>query len=190
VGTHRRTATVRQGQQSVASAGKDIVRVKPLRLRLLLGITAVAGVLSWSGAKLWGSLGSLPGVPAAAPLVLAAVAVVLLATAISLRSRLKAVRERQPDAKGVDPLHAARALVLAQASALVSAVVTGIYAGTGVYLLEQLDIAARKSQAVTAGFAVLAGAAVMAAALWLQHILRLPEDHDNGRRHPAEPSPR
>ncbi|GAA5007342.1 DUF3180 domain-containing protein [Kitasatospora paranensis] len=163
--------------------------MKPIRLRLLLGITVVAGVLSWAGAKLWGSMGSLPGVPAAAPVVLAAIAVVLLATAISLRSRLKAVRERQPGAKGVDPLHAARAVVLAQASALVSAVVTGIYAGTGVFLLGQLDIAARQSQAITAGLAVLAGAAVMAAALWLQHICKLPEDHE-GPTHPAAPSPR
>jgi len=165
--------------------------VKPLRLRLLLGITAVAGVLSWAGAKLWDSLGQLPGVPTAAPIALAAVAVVLLATAISLRSRLKAMRERQPDAKGVDPLSAARAVVLAQASALVSAVVTGIYGGTGVYLLTLLDVSARQSQAITAGFAVLAGAAVMAAALWLQHICRLPEDHDDPTRPTgAAPTPR
>ena len=159
--------------------------MKPLRLRLLLGIAAVAGVLSWAGAKLWDSLGQLPGVPAAAPIVLAVVAVVLLATAISLRSRLKATRERQPGAKGVDPLGAARAVVLAQASALVSAVVTGIYGGTGVHLLGLLDIEARKSQAITAGFAVLTGAAVIAAALWLQHICRLPENHDEPPRGPA-----
>ncbi|GAA2140383.1 DUF3180 domain-containing protein [Kitasatospora kazusensis] len=156
--------------------------MKPLRLRLLLGIAAVAGVFSWAGAKLWDSLGQLPGVPTAAPIVLAVVAVVLLATAISLRSRLKAARERQPGAKRVDPLGAARAVVLAQASALVSSVVTGIYAGAGVHLLGLLDIGARKSQAITAGFAVLTGAAVIAAALWLQHVCKLPEDHDDPSR--------
>ncbi|MER5637428.1 DUF3180 domain-containing protein [Kitasatospora sp. NPDC002227] len=153
--------------------------MKPLRLRLLLGIAAVAAVLSWAGAKLWDSLGQLPGVPAAAPIVLAVVAVVLLATAISLRARLKAARERRPGAKAVDPLGAARAVVLAQASALVSAVATGIYAGAGVHLLGLLDIAARKSQAITSGFAVLAGSAAVAAALWLQHVCKLPEDHDH-----------
>ncbi|MER8183163.1 DUF3180 domain-containing protein [Kitasatospora sp. NPDC094015] len=152
--------------------------MKPLRLRLLLGIAAVAALLSWAGAKVWDSRGSLPGVPVFAPIVLAGIAVVLLATALSLRSRLKAVRERRPDAKGVDPLGAARALVLGQASALVSAVVSGVYAGVGIVLLGQLDIAVRRSQAITAGFAVLAGAAVIAVALWLQHICRLPEDHD------------
>ncbi|AUG79096.1 hypothetical protein CFP65_4346 [Kitasatospora sp. MMS16-BH015] len=159
--------------------------MKPLRLRLLLGIAAVAGVLAWAGAKLWDSVGQLPGVPTAAPIVLAVVAVVLLATAISLRARLKAARERRPGAKAVDPLSAARAVVLAQASALVAAVATGIYAGAGVYLLGLLDIAARKSQAITAGFAVLTGAAVVAAALWLQHVCKLPEDHNDPTPGPA-----
>lgn len=155
--------------------------MKSLRLRLLVGIAVVAGVLSWAAAKLWDALGHLPGVPAYAPYVLAVIAVVLFATAISLRFRFKAVRERQPGAKGVDPLAAARALVLGQASALVSAVVAGIYGGVGVFLLGQLDVPARRDQAITAGFAVLAGAAVIAAALWLQHICKLPEDHDDPR---------
>ncbi|MFD8483723.1 DUF3180 domain-containing protein [Kitasatospora sp. NPDC059673] len=153
--------------------------MKPLRLRLLLGIVAITGLLSWGGARLWDSLGTLPGVPAYAPFVLAAIAMVLLAVAISLRSRLKAIRERQPDAKRVDPLHAARALVLGQASALVSAVVTGVYAGVGVFLLGSLEVPARRAQAGTALFSVLAGAAVIAVALWLQHICKLPEDHDD-----------
>ncbi|MFF9643241.1 DUF3180 domain-containing protein [Kitasatospora aureofaciens] len=153
--------------------------MKLLRLRLLIGLTAATTALSWAGSKLWASLDTLPAVPAAAPVVLAAVAVILLATAISLRSRLKAVRERQPGAKRVDPLLAARAVVLGQASALVSSVVTGIYAGAGIYLLGELDVPARKDQAVTAGLAVLAGAAVIAAALWVQHVCKLPENHDD-----------
>lgn len=161
--------------------------MKPLRLRLLLAIAVVAAVLAWAGARLWDSLGHLPGVPTAAPIVLAAVAVILLATAISLRSRLKAARERRPDARGVDPLAAARAVVLAQASALVSAVMSGIYAGAGVHLLGQLDNPARASQALAAGLAVLAGAAVVAAALWLQHVCRLPEDHDGPMGPPPVP---
>ncbi|MFJ5233362.1 DUF3180 domain-containing protein [Kitasatospora sp. NPDC088391] len=153
--------------------------MKPLRLRLLLGITGITGLLSWGASRLWDTLGTLPSVPRYAPYVLAAVAVVLLAVTLSLRSRLKAARERQRDAKRVDPLHAARALVLGQASALVSAVVTGIYAGTGAFLLGQLDNAARRSQAQTALFAVLAGAAVIAVGLWLQHVCRLPDDPDH-----------
>ncbi len=154
--------------------------MKPLRLRLLLGIVVVSTALAWAAAKLWNSLDSLPGVPAAAPAVLAAVAVILLVTAVSLRSRLKAIRDRSPNAKRVDPLGAARAVVLGQASALVSSVVTGIYAGLGIFLATLPDFTAHRGAAITAGLAVLAGAAVIAAALWLQHICKLPEDGENG----------
>ncbi|SEL41157.1 DUF3180 domain-containing protein [Streptacidiphilus jiangxiensis] len=156
--------------------------MKPLRPLVLAVTTLVAGLLSWAGARLWNSVGSLPGVPAAAPIVLAVIAVVLAAAAITLRSRLQAQRERRPGAKAVDPLFAARALVLGQASALVAALVTGVYGGMGVFLLTLSDASpARRGQALTALFAVLAGIAVMAAGLWLQHICRLPDDEDEDR---------
>ncbi|MGW2824387.1 DUF3180 domain-containing protein [Streptomyces sp. NPDC001443] len=156
--------------------------MRELRIRVLAGVFVVAGVLSWAGARLWSALGTLPSVPLAAPIVLAVIAVILLATALSIRARLKAQRERRPDAKGVDPLMAARAVVFGQSSALVAALVAGMYGGTGVFLLESLDIPARRDQAIYAGFSVLAGFGVIAAALFLERVCRLPEDdeHDNG----------
>ncbi|MGW2225136.1 DUF3180 domain-containing protein [Streptomyces formicae] len=152
--------------------------MKQLRIRTLAGLFAVAGVLSWSGARLWDSLGTLPRVPLAAPIVLAVIAVVLLATALSLRSRLRAQRERRPDAKGVDPMMAARALVFGQASALVAALVSGMYGGVGVFMLEFLDIPARRDQAIYAGLSVLMGIAVIAAAFFMERVCKLPEDDD------------
>ncbi|WP_133910536.1 DUF3180 domain-containing protein [Streptomyces sp. NBC_00582] len=161
--------------------------MRELRIRVLAGVFVVAGVLSWAGARLWNSIGTLPSVPLAAPIVLALIAVVLLSTALSLRARLKAQRERRPEAKGVDPLMAARAVVFGQASALVAALVSGMYGGTGVFLLESLDIPARRDQAIYAGFSVLAGIAVIASALFLERVCRLPEDddHDKGAASPA-----
>ncbi|MER7405538.1 DUF3180 domain-containing protein [Streptomyces sp. NPDC000070] len=153
--------------------------MKELRIRVLVGVFVVAGVLSWAGARLWNSIGTLPSVPVAAPIVLALLAVVLLATALSLRARLKAQRERQPDAKGVDPMMAARAVVFGQASALVAALVAGMYGGTGVFLLESLDNPARRDQAISAGFSVLAGIGVIAAALFLERVCKLPEDDEH-----------
>jgi hypothetical protein len=124
--------------------------------------------------------GPLPAPPTAAPIVLAIIAVVLVAAAISLRSRLRAQRERVPGAKGVDPLSAARAVVLGQASALVSALVTGVYGGMGIFLSSMWDSTpGRHGQVVTAALAVAAGIAVMAAGLWVQHICRLPDDPDD-----------
>ncbi|WP_086559020.1 DUF3180 domain-containing protein [Streptomyces africanus] len=153
--------------------------MKELRIRVLAGVFVVAGVLSWAGARLWNAVGTLPSVPLAAPIVLAVIAVVLLATALSLRARLKAQRERQPDAKGVDPMMAARAVVFGQASALVAALVAGMYGGTGVFLLESLDIPARRDQAIYAGFSVLAGIGVIAAAIFLERVCKLPDDDEH-----------
>jgi hypothetical protein len=152
--------------------------VKQLRIRVLAGVFVVAGVLSWAGARLWDTFGTLPSVPLAAPIVLAVIAVILLATALSLRARLRAQRERQAGAKGVDPMMAARAVVFGQASALVAALVSGMYGGTGVYLLEILDIPARRDQAIYAGLSVVAGVGVIAAAFFLERVCKLPDDDD------------
>ncbi|MBD9732025.1 DUF3180 domain-containing protein [Streptomyces sp. NPDC012461] len=150
-----------------------------LRIRVLAGVFVVAGVLSWAGARLWNSFGTLPSVPVAAPIVLALIAVVLAATALSIRARLKAQRERRPEAKGVDPLMAARAVVFGHASALVAALVAGMYGGTGVFLLEYLDIPARRDQAIYAGASVVAAIGVIAAAVFLERVCKLPEDDEN-----------
>jgi len=153
--------------------------VRTLRIRTLAGVFVVTGVLSWSGARLWDTFGTLPGVPVAAPIVLALIATALFATALSLRSRLRAQRERRPGAKGVDPLAAARAVVFGQASALVAALVVGMYGGTGLYLvMYDLDMDPRRQQAIYAGLAVAAGIGVIAAALFLERVCRLPEDDD------------
>ncbi len=156
--------------------------MKQLRFRVLVGLFLGAGVLAWAGSRLWHELGTLPSVPLAAPIVLGLIAVVLAATALSLRARLKAQRERRPGAKGVDPLLAARAVVFGQSSALVAALVAGVYGGVCVFLVSsQLDIPPRRDQAVYSGFAVVAGAAVVAAALFLERVCRLPEDDDEKR---------
>ncbi|MFJ2474956.1 DUF3180 domain-containing protein [Streptomyces sp. NPDC087659] len=154
--------------------------MKQLRLGVLAGLFVVAGVLSWGGTRLWEAVGTLPSVPLAAPIVLAAIAVVLLATALSLRARLRAQRERRPGAKGVEPLMAARAVVFGQASALVAALVSGVYGGVAVFLLGSLDVPARRDQAIYAGFAVLAGIGVIAAGLFLERVCKLPDDEDDG----------
>jgi hypothetical protein len=153
--------------------------VRTLRIRTLAGVFAVALVLSWSVAHLWDTFGTLPGVPVAAPIVLALIAVALYATALSLRARLRAQRERRPGAKGVDPLAAARSVVFGQASALVAALVAGLYGGAGVYLaMYKLDMNPRREQAIYAGLTVLAAIGVIAAALFLERVCKLPDDDD------------
>ncbi|GHA96224.1 DUF3180 domain-containing protein [Streptomyces termitum] len=159
--------------------------MKQLRLKVLAGLFLVAGVLSWGAARLWDSVGTLPSVPLAAPVVLAVIAVVLTATALSIRARLRAQRERRPGAKGVEPLMAARAVVFGQASALVAALVAGLYGGVGVFLLGSLDVPARRDQALYAAASVVAGAAVIAAALFLERVCKLPGDSDDDDKGPG-----
>jgi hypothetical protein len=154
--------------------------VKELRIPVLAGVFVVAGVLAWAVARLWSSLDTLPAVPVAAPVVLAIIATVLLATALSLRSRLKAQREREPGAKGVDPMMAARAVLFGHASALVASLVSGIYGGVGVALLmDPSEAPARQDQTIYAGLSVAAGIAVVVTALFLQRVCRLPEDDND-----------
>ncbi|MFC0601955.1 DUF3180 domain-containing protein [Streptomyces palmae] len=151
-----------------------------LRIGVLVGLFAAAGVVSWAGARLWDTFGVLPSVPLAAPIVLAFIAAALAVTAFSLRGRLRAQRERRPGAKGVDPLLAARAVVFGHASALVSALISGLYGGVGVFLLmTYMDVPARRDQTIYAGASVVAGAAVVAAAFFLERVCRLPEDDDD-----------
>ncbi|MCO8302321.1 DUF3180 domain-containing protein [Streptomyces sp. RKCA744] len=160
--------------------------MRQLRIGVLVGLFAAAGLVSWAGARLWDTFGSLPSVPVAAPIVLALIAVVLTATALSLRSRLRAQRERQPGAKGVDPMVAARAVVFGQASALVAALVAGMYGGVGVFLaMEQLDVPARRDQALYAGVSVVAAVGVVAAAFFLERVCKLPEDDDRDGNGPS-----
>ncbi|MDK1472313.1 DUF3180 domain-containing protein [Streptomyces sp. 549] len=161
--------------------------MKEIRIRTLAGILAVSAVLSWAGARLWESVGTLPAVPVLAPVVLALIATVLLATALSLRSRLRAQRERRPEAKGVEPMMAARAVVFGQASALVAALAAGVYGGTGVLLLTSglVDVPARRDQAIYAGLSVVAALAVVAVAMWLERICRLPDDEEGPQAAPA-----
>lgn len=137
--------------------------------------------LSWAGAGLWDSRGTLPAIPVLAPLVLVSIAGILLVTALNLRSRLKAMRERKPVNRPVEPLMATRAVLFGQASALVSALVGGVYGGTGLFLvLERWDTAPRREQALYSGLAVLAATAVCAVALYLERVCRLTEEEDDG----------
>ncbi|SEN05650.1 Protein of unknown function [Actinacidiphila rubida] len=163
--------------------------MRTLRIRTLAGLFVVAGVVAWAVARLWDSVGTLPGVPIAAPIVLGLIAAILFGTALNLRARLRAQRERSAGAKGVDPLAAARAVVFGQASALVASLVAGLYGGTCVYLLMyKLDMEPRQQQAIYSGLAVLAGIAVVAAALFLERVCKLPEDDDPNA--PASPPQR
>jgi len=164
--------------------------VKPTRPLALAATFLVIGALSYGGVQLWAHYGTPPGVPASAPLTPAILAVIILATALAFRARLKAQREAvqrvldgepsppilpgQRAPKPLDPLQAARAVMFAKASSMVGAIVSGVYAGYGVFLLGKLGIDVFRSRAIVCGITVLCGLALVAAALFLEYVLRVP----------------
>jgi len=157
---------------------------------VLAGLTAVCAVLAFTALRFWQHLGSPPPVPLSAPITLAVLAVAVFAVALGLRARLNAYREsrlramrgeprldkngREP--KPIDPLQAARALVLGKAAGLVGAVFGGVYGGYGLTLLGHLNVETYRAQALRCLFALLAGIALMAAALFLERVLRVPPE--------------
>jgi len=164
--------------------------VKPTRPLFLVATTAIAMVVSYVVLRFWDHFGTIPAVPISAPITLGVLAAAVLAVALGLRARFAAHREARMRAvtgrpadrperrpiKPIDPLQAARALVLAKASGLVGAVFGGIYGGYGVLLLGRLDVDIYVSRAVTCGFAFIAGVALILAALYLERILRIPPE--------------
>ncbi|MDI2127994.1 DUF3180 domain-containing protein [Yinghuangia seranimata] len=152
--------------------------MKPTRPTVLLGVAVATGALAYGGINLWLTRGTPPGVPVLAPFVLLLLAGVALATGLALRSRFKAQRERRVDAKPVDPLTAARAVVFAKASSLVAALIAGLYGGYGLYLWMHLDNEVRRQQAARCGYSVGAAVLLVLAALFLERVCRVPEDED------------
>ena len=164
--------------------------MKPTRPFVLAGLTALCAALAYTALRFWQDSGSPPPVPLSAPITLAVLAAAVFAVALGLRARLNAYREarlramrgeprldrngRQP--KPIDPLQAARALVLAKAAGLVGAVFGGIYGGYGLTLVGHLEIDTYRAQALRCLFAFLAGVALILAALFLERVLRVPPE--------------
>jgi hypothetical protein len=155
--------------------------MKQVGAKELLTVFAVLAVLANLGAGLMYS--SLPPFPALAglPLLVLAIAEVIMAQG------MRAWVERRPGARPVKPLTAARAVALAQASALAGAIMAGLWAGLLGYLLPRRDeLAAAADDTPSAAVGVICAAALAAAALWLQHCCRTPPedpdpDPDSGR---------
>jgi len=160
--------------------------VRSTRVSVLLGIAAVTALLAFAGASIWDQYGVLPRAPVSAPFTLLALAAAVLATALALRNRLRQIRERRPGAKPLDPLVAARAVVLAKASSVVGSLFVGLYGGYGALLLKDLEIGPRRQTLIMCGLCVLAGLLLIAAALFLERVCRVPpppkdEDDVEGR---------
>jgi hypothetical protein len=158
----------------------------PLRRRDLVVLAAGLAVAVWLLVRTW--YGELPGFDWWLPAPLAVLAVAEAVAARVLTVRLGALREarsgRGPVAarsvRPVEPMLVARLAVLAQASAYVGAVFTGVWLG----LLAHVGPAVGRLQdagndSVTAIIGIVVSIALVVAALWLESACRVPpEDPD------------
>jgi hypothetical protein len=167
----------------------------PVRRRDLVVLALGLAVASWLLVRTW--YGEMPPLRWWLPTPLAVLALAEALGARTLRARLAALREARagrgrggaeppPDlVRPVEPLLVARLAVLAQASAYVGAVFTGIWAG----VLAHVGPAVRRLQAaggdaLTASLGIACAAALVAAALWLESVCRVPPSSSD-----EEPAP-
>lgn len=149
----------------------------PTRLRLLAGFALVAAAVGWGAVRLLDAFSArLLPVPWLAPVTLWLLAGAVFLWALLSRPRL----QRKPGARPMPPMVAARTAALAMASSRAGAVVGGFYAGVALAAVPSLETQAGRETTWAAGAASLGSFALVAAALWLEHLCRLPQDPDAG----------
>ena len=150
--------------------------IGPTRIRDLIAYAAAVTLISWLAMRQW--YGDLPGLRWFVPVSLVLLAIAEVLAANQLRDRIR----HRPGALPVQPLVAARMLALAKASAVVGAVMVGIWAGLLVYVVPRLgQLAAAGNDTAIAAFGVVAAVALTAAALWLEYSCRAPTPPDGNR---------
>lgn len=159
----------------------------PVRRRDLVVLAAGLALAAWLLVR--SVYGSLPPLDWWLPAPLGVLAVAEALGARTLRSRLdaeRAAREgRAPRAgeaaaravRPVEPMLVARLAVLAQASAYVGAVLTGVWGGVLAYVGPAAQrIQAAGDDTVAAVIGIVCSLGLVAAALWLESVCRIPPE--------------
>ena len=155
------------------------------RRRDLLLVAVVVAAVTWTAVRFLTGRGGAPlPVPwsaAMSPAVIGAISVVL---AWPVRRWTRGDRTRP-----LDPLRAARVLVLGRAASRAGAAVVGWYLGQLLFLLPDLELGSRSDLAVRAGVGIASSVLLVVAGLLVERFCRLPPDDDDPRR-PRPPGPR
>ncbi len=150
--------------------------MEPTRIRLLIGIAVITAAVGWGLVQIVGAWsGRLVAVPwlAAGSLWLVAGAVAFWAW--SSRPRLQG----RPGTKPMDPIVAARSAALAMAASRIGALVAGLYGGIAIAMIGSLTTESGLRTFWAATVATVGAVALTAAALWLEHVCRLPAGPDD-----------
>ena len=154
--------------------------MSPVSRRDLVALALGLAVASWLVVR--AAYGEIPALRWWLPVPVGLLALAEAGAARTLGVRLRAQRDRRPlPGNGpVEPLLVARLVVLAQASAYVGAVLAGCWAGVLLHTVPALDrLTAARGDTGTAVLGVLLAVALTVAALWLEHVCKLPLDDDD-----------
>jgi Protein of unknown function (DUF3180) len=145
--------------------------VTATRPRDLLAVALVAAVLVNLLVRL--SYGSLPQIPLFAGATLGVLGAAEAVAGNMLRARIR----RRPGTRPVQPLVAARAVLLAKASSLAGAIMTGVWGGLLAHVVPLAgDVTAAGSDTIAGAVGVVCALGLVAGALWLEHCLRTPDE--------------
>jgi uncharacterized protein DUF3180 len=149
--------------------------VKPARIVTAVLTALVTLAVAWFVLDLWTRQGGriLP-LPWFAAVALAAVAAVVAVLGWEVRRSVRGQRSAP-----LDPLFAARVVVLAKAAVFGGAVLAGWYAAQGLVVLSNVS-GLRRERLVVAGVTALAAVALTVAGFLAQRWCRLPEDDEPG----------
>lgn len=151
----------------------DQVTVGPTRLRALLALFLVGGVLGYAFVRLSISMnGYAPQIQWTSVIVLAAAAAMVLVLANSTYRTLHRDRRR------MDVRRALRFLLLAKASALVGAIIAGGYLGFASHFVDRLDISLYQDQVIRCVSASLCALVLTVGGLFLERACRIPKGED------------
>lgn len=150
----------------------------PTRPRDLLAIAVVMALLTNLGVRL--AYGSLPGIPLLAGATLGVLGPAEALAGNALRARIR----RRPGTAPVQPLVAARAVLVAKASSLAGAVMAGAWTGLLAHVLPRTaELSAAVDDSLAGGVGLVCALALVAGALWLEWCCRTPDEPgDDPRR--------
>jgi uncharacterized membrane protein len=145
--------------------------VTPTRSRDLFAVGLVAAVVAAVLIRL--SYAELPPFPLLGGATLGVLGVAEAVAGRALRARIR----RRPGTRPVQPLVAARAVLVAKASAVAGAIMSGVWVGLLVQVLPMsAQVSAAGSDAIAGAVGLVCALALVGGALWLEHCLRTPDD--------------
>jgi peptidoglycan/LPS O-acetylase OafA/YrhL len=158
--------------------------VRPTRTRAVALLAVIVAVVTWIVLRWWSASGrELPMLPWSTPGVMALLAVAVLVAGWPVR---RWTRGQRTDP--LDPLRAARTVVLAKAAQYAGALLTGWYAGQVLVIVPSIDVEPRRDLLLR-GLVSTAAALLVWIAGWLVERFCRVDRHDDDERNGADVGP-